>query len=263
MAGKSEKVQDGLQRKMLSWLAAADWSRNPPFIATQLFRRTYRALGTKDPYARVKKEYNNKVLALYPRSRRLLRTSADPLATALRLALAGNIIDFGILEQFDLGAVLQQTLAMPLAPAKVRKFRERARAASRILYIADNAGEIGLDRFLIEEIRRVNPAARVTLAVKKTPNINDATLEDARFFQLEDVAELIDTGGNWIGTHVHLCAPRFQKTFRQADLIVSKGQANYEALEDRRDPRIVFLLRAKCPVVARMLRVALDTPVIA
>ncbi|OGS35770.1 MAG: hypothetical protein A2293_07705 [Elusimicrobia bacterium RIFOXYB2_FULL_49_7] len=244
--------------KLLSRMSRTQWGNNPPFIATNVFRNAYKALACSDPYLRVKNEYNRTVKRMYPELERLMKSSPQPIHTALKLAIAGNIIDFGILEFIDLQGTLKQTLALSLPCKAVKEFSMKASKARGILYIADNAGEIGFDYFLIRELKKINPAVRIFLAVKKHPIINDATPTDAKYFKLERVAELTDTGGNWVGTHPRLCSPRFQKLFHDADLIISKGQANWESLEELRDPRITFLLKAKCPVVAENLGVKLN-----
>lgn len=251
-----------VQQAIARLLATTDFSRNPPFIATLVFRKAYDVLKSGDPYLGVKKEYNRKVKALYPSLETLMKASHNRFATAVRLALAGNIIDFGILERFDLHGTLKETLDVPLPAAAIRRFRSRVKNAESILYLADNAGEIGFDSFLIDEIRRANPRARIVLAVKGDPVINDATAADARYFGLHRKAFLIDTGGNWVGTHPRQSSRSFQKTFRDADLIISKGQANWESLEELNDPRITFLLKAKCPIVADALRVRLGDVVL-
>jgi uncharacterized protein with ATP-grasp and redox domains len=189
--------------------------------------------------------------------------SRDRFTLAVKLALAGNIIDFGILEHIDLQKTLTDTLAYRLPKMPAARFKKRARSARSILYIADNAGEIGFDYFLIAEMKRLNPEAKITLSVKKEPVINDATREDARYFSLERLVSVVDTGPSFVGTHVGSSSAAFKKIFSAADLVISKGQANWESLEELKDPRIVFLLRAKCPIVASTLKVPLNQAVIA
>ena len=139
------KVMDS-SSALLKKLAAG---HNPPYIATILFRNTYRLLRHDDPYLALKKEYNAKALKFYPFLEKLLARSSNPLAEALKMALAGNIIDFGILEKFNLTETLKATLKLRLPENKVRSIRKRIAGAETILYIADNAGEIGFDYFLI------------------------------------------------------------------------------------------------------------------
>jgi uncharacterized protein with ATP-grasp and redox domains len=169
---------------------------------------------------------------------------------------------FGIQERFDLHGTLRATLRAPLARAPLAAFKRRVRQARTILYVADNAGEIGFDAFLIDAIAALNPAAELHLAVKGSPVINDATAADARYFGLHRRVHLLDTGAGQVGTHPRHCPPAFRKIFAQADLVIAKGQANWESLEELHDPRIVFLLRAKCPLVARALGVRFGAAVL-
>lgn len=249
-------------REVMKFLLRTDWSHNPPYIASVLFRRTYRLLGCRDPYISVKKEYNLKVRKLYPYIRKLREGAKDRFELAVKLAMAGNIIDFGILESFDLEKTLEETLGTDVSSKKLCNFKHKIEKARTILYIADNAGEIGFDRFLIEEIRRINPSAKVYLGVKRHAVINDATRQDAEYFGLQELAVVIDNGGDWVGTHPSLSSTEFLSVFNKADLIISKGQANWESLEELKDKRITFLLKAKCPLVARALGVPLHAVVL-
>jgi len=258
LVGGDAALREKVKNSTLQLLKKLGTKHNPPYIATVLFRNAYRLLGHDDPYLALKKEYNEKAKKFHPFLEKLIARAADPLAEALKMALAGNIIDFGILEKFDLDKTLKKTLKLRLPQNKVRSIRKRIAAAKTILYIADNAGEIGFDYFLISEIHRINPLAKIYLSVKKTPIINDATKEDALFFGLGRYASILDSGDNWIGTHPRLCSKTFLKAYDTAGLIISKGQANYESLEEQHDPRILFLLKSKCPVVSRSLKVKLN-----
>jgi uncharacterized protein with ATP-grasp and redox domains len=125
-------------------------------------------------------------------------------------------------------------------------FRQAVNDAREILYIADNAGEIVFDRLLIERL----PIEKVTVAVKGSPVINDVTMEDALVAGLPRIVEVIDNGSDAPGTILESCSGYFQERFEKADLVIAKGQGNYETLSDI-DKNIFFILKAKCPVIAR------------
>jgi uncharacterized protein with ATP-grasp and redox domains len=127
-------------------------------------------------------------------------------------------------------------------------FRNAAAAAKDILYIADNAGEIVFDRLLIKQIG----PEKITFVVKGGPIINDATIEDAQAAGLTDLMKVIDTGDDAPGTILEFCSEDFQHCFEAADLVIAKGQGNYETLSNI-DKNIFFLVKAKCPVIARDL----------
>jgi uncharacterized protein with ATP-grasp and redox domains len=192
-------------------------------------------------------------LEILPELERIVASAADPFSAAVRMAIAGNVIDFGAPGGVtdDLRRELVGALDRPLTgggEAAVARLREAASAARSILYLTDNAGEIVLDRLLIERL----PRGAVTVAVRSAPAINDALVEDAETAGLDRLAEVIGSGSTIPGTLVDQCFSSFVERFRAADLVISKGQGNYETMSDERGP-IFFLLRAKCQVVAAQL----------
>jgi uncharacterized protein with ATP-grasp and redox domains len=175
----------------------------------------------------------------------------DRLEGGVRVAIAGNVIDFGIYENIDLDRSLSESFCLPLSAIDYRNFAQAVANARRILYLCDNAGEIVFDHVLIETLR--DRGKDVTAVVKGSPVINDATLEDAAAAGLAECAAVIDNGNDGIGTLLEACSQRFMDAYRSADLVISKGQANYETLVETKDARIFFLFKVKCPVVARVL----------
>jgi len=207
--------------------------------------------GCEDPYIEVKQQSNKFALELYPEMKALVEKSNTPFETALRIAVAGNIIDFGVTGTVDLGRVREtvtHALEAPLNDALVETMQTAVRDAQDILYVADNAGEIVFDRLLIERM----PLERVTVVVRGGPIINDATMDDAQSTGLTDLVDVVESGTRSAGTILETCNRPFRERFARADLIVAKGQGNYEALNDVDRP-IFFLLKAKCPVIARHL----------
>jgi uncharacterized protein with ATP-grasp and redox domains len=171
-----------------------------------------------------------------------------------RLSIAGNILDFGIgnltSEQSadTLDETIQDALTRPIPPGNVALLREAIEEAEDILYVGDNAGEIVFDRLFIEQM----PGERVTFVVKGAPIINDATREDAEVAGLTEIVSVIDNGSNAPGTILELCSGQFRRRFESSDLVISKGQGNYETLSEI-NKRMYFLLKVKCPVVAKDL----------
>ncbi len=230
-----------------------EWS--PPEVSSRVYRYLSKATGVEDPF-REKKAESNKVASKMIRSlRESLNDAEDPLFLAVKAAIVGNIIDFGVSHQFeieDAKAIADLTLAID----HYQLFKEDVKGASTVLYLADNAGEIGFDGLLIEQL--VSLGKEVTVAVRSSPIINDATLEDARFFGIERVANLITSGSPAPGTPLSMVTPEFLHLFETVDLVVSKGQGNFETLDDAGRP-IYFLLRAKCPVIAELLDVEIGS----
>lgn len=245
-AGQSEI--EALVRDELAWLAVQDFDQTPPELTTLLHQRIKKALSCPDPYFDLKERYNQIALELYPELKAVTETAGDPLFTAIRLSLAGNVIDSTFGQEFEVKKELKQVLKQPLTIDDYQAFRERLDQAGLVLFLSDNAGETVFDRVLIEELK----GKRVVYAVNEEPILNDATVSDALIADIDEVAEVMSDGSGAIGTILNQSSPEFVAVFNAADLIISKGQANYELL-DQSDRPIFFLLKAKCPVVARSL----------
>ncbi len=249
LATNEPRIHEQILRATLQMAADMDMDQSPPRIGREIHRRLRELTGDIDPYRTVKQHSNELALHLYPRLQQEVEQSDDPFNTALRLAIAGNIIDFGCKSQVsedDVHESLEQAADAVINEGAVEDLKTSAESAGNILYLADNAGEIVLDRLLIERL----PTKKVTVAVKGAPVINDAVREDAEAARLSEIAEVIDNGCDAPGTILEVCSPEFQQRFHQADLVISKGQGNYETLSDL-DREIFFLLKAKCPVIAR------------
>lgn len=234
-------------REVAGWVHDADLRESPPLMAARLQRFLHELTGVADPYAAAKARDNALALGLLPELRERLATASDPFALAVRLAIAGNLIDLGPKSDLSVEDVLCGVRLCEKTPfsGDVASLRSAADGARDILYLADNAGEIVLDRLLIEALG----PDRVTVAVRGGPTINDATLADARVAGLYDCTHVIDNGSDVPGTLVGECSTDFQRRFAQADLVIAKGQGNFETLSDAsRD--ICFLFKVKCPVIA-------------
>jgi len=251
LATDDEQIHEQVVREALRLAADLDMSQSPPAIGQKIHRLIRRLIGDNDPYQRIKEQFNNLALKLYPELEERITESEDPFATAVRLAIAGNIIDFGVktsLTESDVEKTIEQSLLNHLDDNRIQGFKEAVTQAEKILYLADNAGEIVFDRLLIEQL----PVKRVTVVVKGKPVINDATMEDAVTAGLDKIVEVIDNGSDAPGTILESCSQSFRDRFDKADLIIAKGQGNYETLSDI-DKNIFFVLKAKCPVIARDL----------
>lgn len=242
-----ERIVNGVLRE----LTAMDARLSPPEMGRRIHRMIREALGEEDPYREIKERSNALALEWCERLRSRVSQSADPLETALRLAIAGNIIDYGPTSRVDPDAVartIEHALEAPLDPDAVEDLRRCIGDAERILYLGDNAGEICFDRLLVERLR----LEKVIFVVRGSPTINDATLADARVAGLTDLVRVIDNGTDIPGTVLEECSPAFREVFDRADLILAKGQGNYETL-DIECGRVFFLLMAKCSLVAGQL----------
>ena len=207
-----------------------------------------------DPYRAIKKQSNDMALHYAPEFRNTIRQSPNPLQEAVKIAAAGNIIDFGAKRHgsLDIEKELRTIDERAFGRFDFAEFSRRLKMAARLLYICDNAGEIVFDRLFIEEIRRTHPELQITCAVREQPVINDAVFPDARDAGLHEVAEVISSGSVYPGTLLDETSEAFRKLFSNADVIVSKGQGNFETLLDVADERLFFILRIKCDRMARL-----------
>lgn len=252
-AGANENLQAKIIQKSLLLLAEAHPASRPPEISALIHRIVRAETGNHDAYLALKKNSTQEALALLPWLQQLIRDSADPLETALRLSAAGNIIDFGAARQFDLQAVIREVLTAQFAIYHLQEFKQDLALAGSVLFLADNAGETVFDRLLIEQLGKA-----VHYAVKTTPIINDAVREDAVSAGVDQVAAIIETGLDIPGADPQNSTAEFKHLFQEADLIISKGQGNYEMLSENQEP-LYFLLRAKCAIIARDLQVPLGS----
>jgi uncharacterized protein with ATP-grasp and redox domains len=255
-AGATTDQQKQILLDTMDALRSLTSEATPPVMAEGIHRLVRARTSNPDPYREAKQEATEQALALLPGLMDQVRKAADPLETAVRIAIAGNIIDYGVAESYELEATLQRVLERPFAIDDLPALREALDRADSVLYLADNAGETVMDRVLIQEIDRL-----VTYVVKAGPIINDATHEDALAAGLAEVAEIVDNGSDAPGTLLDRCSADFRQRFEQAPLVVAKGQANYETLSGTEAP-VFFLLQAKCAIIARDLGVTAGSTVV-
>ncbi len=220
-----------------------------PEIHSRLNDEFCRLTGNTDLYAEEKQKSNKIALQLYSELKPEVLHSADPFGMALKLSIAGNIMDYGASGNFDIHKTIEKVLNTPFAIDHSILLKEKINQAEKILFLGDNAGEIVFDKMLIELMLHPN----VVFAVRGSAVLNDATLEDARQTGLDEIADVIDNGSNAPSTILSECSDEFLKIYNEADLIISKGQGNFEGLMYENEPRVFFLLMVKCDVVAEAI----------
>lgn len=248
MATHDQAVEEQAMCEALGILARYRDYRNAPDICRAIHRVIRERTGVDDPYRRIKDSAIKSALAVYPLVRR--RVSEGGLNAALLAAAAGNSIDAAVGVDMTVDDSFIRELNIGFARSDLPDFLERLRTARTLLIIGDNAGETVFDRLIAENL----PGLSVTYAVRSRPTINDATAEDALASGLNTCARILPSGSEAPGTLLDECSPEFLEIFRSADIVISKGQGNFETLSE--EPReIFFLLKAKCPPIARMLGV--------
>lgn len=233
-------------------LPQLDFEMSPPENAVQVYGRIAAITGNRDPYKEIKEKSTAFVRELLPEVRDMIRETGDSLHSAVRFAIAANVIDYGSQYTFDARARLATCLTERLA---VDDFDALKRALSAsdycsVLYLADNCGEILFDALLIEQLQLLG--CTVQVAVRGDVILNDATLPDAAACGLASQTSVISNGTGCPGTPLASCTRELQDAFAGADVIISKGQGNFETLSEIEGP-VFYLLTVKCPVVARRI----------
>ncbi len=239
-----ETSQSVLKRVMEILLSSMD--QDPPEGLSYLIQNELKTLTNHDdPYKNVKDESIQKALALYPYLENLVDNSDQPLRTAVELCIAGNVIDFAPSNSHDIEHDIQKVMETEKTFFDFDDFRQTLENAQTVLVIGDNAGETVFDRLFMEQIDK-----QFYYAVKQEPMINDALYEDALASGIGPVAEIIKNGSPVGGTFIPRCSEEFKKIYYSADMVISKGQANFETLVDEQR-RIFFLFKVKCALLSR------------
>ncbi len=255
-AGAAYEDQERVLRTVMRDLARADWGGTPIDIAMPVHRSVRRLLGVDDPFSAQKRKATAQALAALPRLRRAVEAAEDPVHLALRISAAGNIIDLGALERYDLDAALERALEVPFVVDDYAALRRELESARSMLLFADNAGEIVFDRLLLETVRSTWELD-VAVCVKSGPFINDATRHDAVAAGLDQIGvlPLLEVSNGDDATAPAYGSAEVRNWLHEHDVVIAKGQGNYEALSE--EYGTYFVLMAKCPRVAEAL--AVDT----
>lgn len=257
MAGADENQQHYILQEVLKSLQALDMGTSPPVMGYRVHTLVQKIAANSDPYQSIKDRSTQDSLKLLPQMRKLVAESVDPLEIAIRLSIAGNIIDYGPQDVIDdLWETVQRVLTSPLSINDIERLRRKIAEVSWILYLADNAGETVFDRVLIETL-----GIPTIYAVKGGPILNDATERDAVAAGIHQCATIISNGAAAMGTILDLCSESFQAIYRQAPLIIAKGQANYETLSNA-GSHVFSLLQIKCPVIGKDMGAAVGSLIV-
>lgn len=253
LATANETVHRDVLAETAASIPAMNLAVSPATLSIALYQSVIQHSGVADPFYQQKREQNALAMSLESEMRHLIADSDDPLLTALHVAAAGNTIDLGALQahEIDIHGTLKQVLHERFAIDHSDRLKRSLENCGDLLYLLDNAGEIVFDKLLIEQLL---PHTAVTAVVKAAPIINDALLEDAEEVGLTALCDVIHNGGAFIGSPLDLVPPSFLERMRAADVIIGKGQGNYETVDDF-DGDVFLILKAKCEVVARHMGV--------
>jgi uncharacterized protein with ATP-grasp and redox domains len=252
LAGVDEEVQMKALKRAVETLANEDLSQPPAVLATKALLASGEVYDQDDPYRAEKERTTQEALRLYHEIKPAVEAEMaglGPVARisyAAKLAAAGNIIDFGVGSEFNIEATLKDTLENGFAVDHSAELYKAVRDADSFLLISDNAGEIVFDRFLIDEILAMDK--QVMVSVRSEGILNDAVLKDAEIAGITEPTKIVETGTGSLGLMLDEASEEFREIFRSAGVVLSKGQANYETLNDV-ERSMYFILRIKCHVI--------------
>lgn len=235
----------------IAQLGANETLYSSPEFSVQLHRKLKELSGNEDVYAKEKHESNTKAKELAQEFIPKIQHSANPFDLSLRLAIAGNIMDYGAPTHRDIEKTIEYVLNSDFAIDHSTALHNDIKNAKQILYLGDNAGEIVFDKLFITQIQHPN----IYFAVRGFPIINDITVKDAEELKMDRVAKIISNGYDAPSTLLEKCSPEFLEVWNNSDLIISKGQGNIEGLINEKTKKIYFLLMVKCEVIAEHLKV--------
>jgi len=246
-----ENKRQVIMKRIMENLANIDLNKTPPEFAKVIYGTITDSLGSKDLYKEIKERDNKHALSLVPEVLELINNSENPLFTAVKIAVAGNIIDFASSQDYNVKKTINHVIENGFIVNDFEMFKKEIEKAKSVAYIADNSGEIVFDKLLIEEIMKKNNC-KIDFFVRGFPIINDATKHDAKLIGIEDlenveIKEIVDGFPNMKNKELI-------DSLEKYDLIISKGQANYECLSEL-DANVYFLLITKCPIIAKDLGV--------
>jgi len=254
----SIQVKNSFTLDMINLYQTHKFDTSSPEFARSLHRILKGYTDNPDPYLQEKRLSNQHALELLPEMENMISQSPDQFITALRLAIAGNVIDFAANHNFSLKNTISKALISDFAIDHSEQLRQAIRDADSILYLGDNAGEIVFDKLFIRTLNHKN----ITYVVRGMPVINDVTLEDAEYVGMEKTAKVISSGYDAPSTIIEKSSEELRRYFYSSSLIISKGQGNLEGLIHLNDRRIFYLLMVKCDVIAEFLKVRKESFVV-
>lgn len=251
MATDQIDVQRSIIKDTAELIARYEDYKYSPAVGREMHNIVKRHSGVSDPYREVKNHNIKTALLIYPSLKQFLFNKKDRLYWALKIAATGNIIDSAIYNDIDIESQVVKELDKEFAACDIERFKKLMKNCKTLLIIGDNAGETVFDRVFIEDFLYLD----MTYAVRSEPIINDATIEDVYASDFNRSVKVVSSGCNAPGTIIEECSDAFLEVYNNADIVISKGQGNYETLSEQ-DREIFFLLKAKCPIVAKRLGVS-------
>lgn len=245
--------QEELYRKVFSYLSTIDFDKTDPEIVGETFALVKAHIGNNDPYYDIRKYYNQMFLEKLDVFEEKINQDPNPFEEAVKYAIIGNIIDFNPIHNSGIKDIMKwfDTIQeRKLTVNHVSELQKDILKAKHLLYLGDNCGEICLDKLLVKKIKEINPEIQITFGVRGAAVVNDSIEEDAYFVGMDEYANIISNGDQSLGTVLERTSREFMQNYEQADVVIAKGQANYESLSEQKNKNIYFLMMTKCVVIA-------------
>jgi len=242
----AQVLREGAKR-----LSKYDLSFEPPIIASDVYEGVSNIVKKEDLFEKEKKEAIKEALKFKPILKKRLLISKDKLFDACKIAVAGNVIDLGVNQEYDLEKEIKNIFEMSFFKNDFDEFKERVLKVKNICYLADNSGENVFDEILIETIKEFNPEVKVYYLVRGKPIINDVTVKDLEGLDIFNIAKVIDSGVDSPGFCLGKANKEAKEIFYNSDLVISKGMGNFECLFNECKRDVFYLFKVKCDVVAR------------
>lgn len=240
----------------MEYLSKVDYAKTNSEIMGETWKLITGEIGNGNPYNEIKEHYNSLLLREEENLRKVIECSANPLYSAVRLSALGNQIDFaGKRETSFILDDLYQSLGQEFAIDHSKLLFDDLEKAKMLLYLGDNCGEIVLDKLFLQQIKKQYPKLSIVYGVRGNPVVNDVTMDDANFVGMNTVAEILENGSGALGTVLDDTSQEFQDVFTKSDLVISKGQGNFESLSDHESTIIYHIMMVKCERIAEKLDV--------
>jgi len=246
-------TKEELLREVFTYLSKMSFDETTPEIIGEIFDMIKRYTNNPDPYKETRNYYNNLFMELLPEFERKIEQAENPFMLAIRYAIVGNIIDFNPIHNTlleDIYDCFEKMEQLELAINDSHALMKDISNAGTLLYLGDNCGEICMDKILLKKIKELNPNVKLLFGVRGKPVVNDSISEDAYSIGIDEYAEVVDNGDGSLGTVLNRTSPAFKEVYNKADVVIAKGQANYECLSEE-NKNIYFLLMTKCDVIAK------------
>jgi len=263
MVSDDENMHEKVLKKVMQHLQNINFNDSPPMLSRKVHEIIRNEIKSEDPYKKIKEQSNKIAEKYYPKLEKIIQDSDDPLLDSIKLSIAGNVIDFGTKNRFDIQETINTINEKEIDEEAYSYFKKILNKSNNVLYLADNAGETFFDKILINQIKK--HTEKITYVVKNNPIINDAIKEDAIYAGINEIAEIIagDEMQKISAPAIILkyASEDFKKLFFKADMVITKGQGNYESLSNV-EREIFFLLMIKCPLVAQDIGYEFAKPVL-